>query len=76
MTATLHRIEAGSYEVRRDGARLAGPVLLLATYVGWDFVVAGQRQGRHRSFGAAKAWLATDEGRTWLATLQAAEVSP
>jgi hypothetical protein len=72
VTASLHRIEAGSYEVRRDGVKLTGPVLLLQAYAGWDLVVGGVHQVRHRSYGAGRAWLATPEGVEWLAALPAA----
>lgn len=71
---TLERREAGVYAVLRDGARLAGPVLLIADYVGWRFHVGVVDESwSHRTFRSALAWLATDDGRAWVAALPAAE---
>lgn len=74
MRVTLRCLEAGMYEIQLDGQHLDGPVLLLAENIGWRYAVKGTWDVRsHRSFGAARAWLATPDGRAWLDQLPRAE---
>jgi hypothetical protein len=65
----LRCVDAGVYDVHLGVRDWVPPVLVLARNVGWGVERAGADGGWFPTFAAARAWLESAAGRTWLAQL-------